>query len=170
DQLRALIDLHRERRLHVERRGRRHAGVLAAQLRRIVVGSNVLLRRGRQRKAGELPEPELAAAGVLDQDRVLGQLLDQRAVGRRLLALDGPEALEIRRLRPSRAEPETEQNAGECPAGAAVEPRSFSAPRKSHGSTAAPTGRWYRYRHERLVGAVGNAGRGALPGQLAAIG
>ncbi len=97
DQIAALIDLHRKRRLHVEDDGRRHAGVLALELLRVVVLLDLLDRGGLQLQPREIPGGQLARARIVDQHRALRQRVDQRLARRLALELHRPEAVEARR-------------------------------------------------------------------------
>src|SRR6476646_6491348 len=92
DQVAALIDLHRKRRLHVEDDGRRHAGVLALELLRVVVLLDLLDRGRLELQPGEISGGELARARIVDQHRALRQRVDQRLARRLALELHRPEA------------------------------------------------------------------------------
>src|SRR4029079_2738546 len=73
DQIAALIDLHRERRLHVEDDGGRYARVLALELIRVVVFLDLIDRGRLQLQPCEFTRGELARSRVVDQHRTLRQ-------------------------------------------------------------------------------------------------
>src|SRR5690606_18915782 len=77
DELVALIDLHRKRCLHEERRRRCVAGVLASELGLVIVGADLGDGLGR-----ELEPRELARAGIVDEHGRVRQLVDERLARR----------------------------------------------------------------------------------------